>query len=308
VRYCLDGFDQEWIDAGAERKVIYPRLLPGNYSLRIVSADDKGRWGETGAILQIAVVPYWWQTFWFRFGATAVAIIFLILGVRAISHSRLRSKLERIERESAVDRERTRIARDIHDELGASLTRISLLTQSASPEAPDELARTCFNEIYATTTEVTRSIDEIVWAVDARHDNLESLLSYFDSYAQGFLSTAKIRYRFEAPHDFPEMMVNGRIRHNLFLAFKEALNNCVKHAKATEVFVHIECNDERLSLIVSDNGNGLSTDIEPRAGGGNGLPNLTTRMAMIGGGFSMRDNKNGGTEVALILPLAKLNP
>lgn len=307
VRYRLDGFDQEWIDAGFERKIVYPRLLPGNYSLRIVSANDEKGWSESGAVLQIVVVPYWWQKHGVQLGFVAVVIAVLIVVVRAWSHRRLRSKLERMKRESAVDRERTRIARDIHDELGASLTRISLLTQSTPPDIASESTRACFNEIYATTTEITRSIDEIVWAVDARHDNLESMVSYFDSYAQGFLSVAKIRYRLDAPCDVPELLVSSSSRHHLFLAFKEALHNCVKHAKATEVTVRIEHSADRLSLVVSDNGYGMSSSLVPRAGGGNGLPNLAMRMSAIGGDCNLRDNKNGGAEVVLTIPLAKLN-
>jgi signal transduction histidine kinase len=219
----------------------------------------------------------------------------------------LKIRLERIERESVVDRERTRIARDIHDELGASLTRISLLTQSSPPEVTAEAARSCFNEIYATTTEITRSIDEIVWAVDARHDNLESMVSYFDSYAQGLLSVAKIQYRLAAPRDIPDVKVNSTSRHHLFLAFKEVMNNCVKHARATEVFVRVECTAERFGIVVSDNGNGITANATLRAGGGNGLPNLAVRMATIGGECTVRDAKNGGTEVALTILVTKLN-
>ncbi|MFT3867828.1 MAG: two-component regulator propeller domain-containing protein [Nibricoccus sp.] len=307
ARHRLEGFDQEWIDAGAERRIVYPRLLPGSYNLRIVSADEESEMGDSGATLQIVVVPFWWQTVWFRFGAGAAVIALLVLGVRARSHRRLRNKLERVERESAVDRERTRIARDIHDELGASLTRISLLTQSSPPEATTESARNCFNEIHATTTEITRSIDEIVWAVDAQHDNLDSLVSYFDSYAQGFLSVAKIRYRLAAPRDIPEVKVNSTCRHHLFLAFKEALNNCIKHARATEVFIRIECTAERFGIVIVDNGGGMAATAPLRAGGGNGLPNLAARMTAIGGECTVRDADNGGAEVRLVIPVNKLN-
>lgn len=304
VRYRLEGFDQAWIDAGTERKAVYPRLMPGSYRLRIASVDERGEWSETGAELRIAVIPFWWQTDWFRFGTAAAFVALLVLAVRARSHRRLRARLERIERESAIDRERTRIARDIHDELGASLTRISLLTQSAQPEAAAEAARSCFNEIYTTTTDITRSIDEIVWAVDPRHDNLDSLVSYFDSYAQGFLSLAKIRYRLDAPSDFPETAVGSSVRHNLFLAFKEALNNCVKHAGAAEVSVRIELDGGRLVVAVADDGAGLSGEASPRAGGGSGLPNLTARLAALGGGAAISRGKNGGTEVVLTVPLS----
>ncbi|OAM88118.1 ATP-binding protein [Termitidicoccus mucosus] len=330
VRYRLDGFDEEWIEAGTARRLVYPRLYPGKYRLRIEAADDEGRWDEaardggdgaaagdpaSSASLTLIVVPFWWQTLWFRVALTLVLAAILVAGVRAWSYRRLRRRLERTERAASIDRERTRIARDIHDDLGASLTRISLLSQSAATDAPTaeaqrEADRVCFDEIHATTTAITRSINEIVWALDARHDNLESMVSYFDSHAQRFLSLAKIRYRMHAPAQLPDLAVRSRVRHDLLLAFKEALNNAAKYARATEVTVTFEIDSRALALTVADNGRGMPPDgeIAGAGGGGHGLRNLGLRLAAIGGEATVREGNNGGIEVVLTLPLARVAP
>jgi signal transduction histidine kinase/ligand-binding sensor domain-containing protein len=313
VRYRLHGFDTGWLTAGPARKLVYPRLYPGEYLLQIDAADEDGRWNDPDAAsgatkpdlsLAIIIVPFWWQTLWFRAAAGLVLAALLVAGVRAWSFRRLRRKLERIEREATINRERTRIARDIHDEVGASLTRVSLLSQYAPPAAANPApaseisnlkseissSRACLDEIYSTTTSITRSINEIVWAIDTRHDNLESMVSYFDSYAQRFLTVAKIRYRLRAPAAIPAIHVSSRVRHDLFLAFKETLNNCAKYSAATEVLVQIALDARALTITVTDDGRGITPGAAP-GGGGQGLANLVLRLAAIGGAATIHSTQ-----------------
>lgn len=312
VRYRLEGFDQDWTVARAERSVTYPSLGPANYRFRVEAADSENSWGGPGASLALAVVPFWWQTVWFWSLAALVVLALLIVAVRAWSHRRLRSRLERLERESAVDRERTRIARDIHDELGASLTRISFLAQGAPTAGNTEGQRSYFEQIYTTATTITRSIDAIVWALDARHDNLDSLEFYLGNYAQSFLGVAKVRCRLNAPQPLPHVAVSSQVRHHLFVAFKEALNNCVKHAHAAEVVIDINYNGENLVVTITDDGRGLPSAGEPapaptaaRVSTGHGLANIVQRLTSIGGEARVRGAKSGGTEVILAVPLGK---
>jgi signal transduction histidine kinase len=239
-----------------------------------------------------------------------VAALLVVAG-RAWSHRRLRLRFERLERESAMERERTRIARDIHDEIGAGLTRISFLAQGAPSGFAAEGQRSYFDQIYTATTAMTRSIDEIVWALDARHDNLDSLEFYLGNYAQGFLGVAKVRCRLNAPRPLPRVDVSSHVRHQLFMAFKEALNNCVKHAHATEVAIDIDYRDGNLVVTIADNGCGLhagdggAAATEARVSSGHGLENLAQRLASIGGDARIGDAKNGGAEVALTVPLGR---
>ena len=164
-----------------------------------------------------------------------------------------------MERQRALERERARIARDIHDDLGASLTRITLLSQSVRSELESEhRAGADVDQIYSTARELTRSMDEIVWAVNPQHDTLDSLVTYLGRFAQHFLSAAGIRCRLDVPLDLPALALTAEIRHNVFLAFKEALHNVVKHAQATEVRLSLELRPEGFMLVIADNGRGFT--------------------------------------------------
>ena len=280
----------------------------------MIACNNDGLWNERGAALAFTVLPAFYQTWWFSSltvlsGAGAV-------GAAAywISRRRLRRRLEQLERQRALERERARIARDIHDDLGASLTRITLLSQSVGSELdnPDQ-ARADVDQIYQTARDLTRAMDEIVWAVNPKHDTLDSLVNYLGRFAQKFMSTAGIRCRLDAPMEFPHTSVTTEIRHNVFLAFKEALNNVIKHAKATEVRVLLELLADRFTLTVADNGCGFKSERDAtapaadgeqtRAASGNGLANMQKRLEEIGGHCKVISAPGEGTRVEFSIPL-----
>ena len=175
------------------------------------ACNSDGIWNPTGAALAFIVLPYFWQTWWFRIvGAGVSAAALLTGGVLWIARRRMRRKLERLERQHAIERERTRIARDIHDNLGANLTRISLLSQSVQGELDNPAqAAAQLNRIYDTTRELTRAMDEIVWAVNPEHDTLDSLASYLGNFAQDFLVPLGIRCRLDLPVQLPHVADHG---------------------------------------------------------------------------------------------------
>ena len=312
VKSRLEGFDSEWVTAGPDRIATYPALPPGQYQLQVIASQGNGAWTEQPQALALTVLPHWWQTLGFRLVVAGGLILAVAFIVRSWSHRRLRSKLERLERESAIERERTRIARNIHDDLGASLTRISLLTQSAQPEG-DGAGASRINQIYQFVGEIIRSMDEIVWAVDPRHDNLESLAGYLGNFAQSFLQVAGIRCRLSIPDHLPAINLTSQMRHHLFLCFKEALNNVVKHAGADAVTVTIGLAKQTLTIQVADNGtgSGVAPRDENRISTGRGLDNMRQRMAELGGRCSLIREVGRETvvtfEVELALPGAALS-
>ena len=157
-----------------------------------MACNSDGIWSTASAVLAFTVHPYFWQTWWFYVVAGVSAAAILTGGVFWIARRRMRRKLDRLERQRAIERERTRIARDIHDNLGANLTRISLLSQSAQGELQNpEQAAVQLNRIYDTTRELTRALDEIVWAVNPEHDTLDSLANYLGKFARNFLGLAR---------------------------------------------------------------------------------------------------------------------
>jgi signal transduction histidine kinase len=159
------------------------------------------------------------------------------------------------------------------------------------------------DQIYVTAREMTRAMDEIVWAVNPKHDTLDSLVTYLGRFAQHFLSAAGIRCRLDVPLNLTSSPITTEVRHNLFLAFKEALNNVVKHAHASEAGISLEMNHAGFTLLVADNGCGFDSEelLKARDGGrpagGNGLANMRKRMDEIGGTCEWESSSQKGTRV-----------
>jgi signal transduction histidine kinase/ligand-binding sensor domain-containing protein len=309
-KYRLTGLDTEWVDAETRRTVNYNYIPPGNYTFRVIACNSDDVWNDQGAGVAFEVLPYFWQTLWFRLLALALTIAASGGFVWFIARRRMRRKLERLKQQHAVEHERARIAQDIHDDLGAHLTRITMLSESVGGEL-DNPARAAagLNQIYNTARELTRAMDEIVWAVNPRHDTLESLASYLEKFAQDLLATAGIRCRLDMPLQFPEWRLTAEVRHNLFLAFKEALHNVVKHSGA-EVHIRLTPKTASFELAVEDNGRGfaLGTGDKPsdkpgRFAAGNGLENMTRRLAEIHGHCDIQTAPGSGTKVVFTVPL-----
>lgn len=305
-QYRLEGWEPEWVDAGNKRVAEYSYIPPGNYTFHVRACNSDGVWNQAGASLALTVLPHFWQTWWFHGFATLAAIALVVAIVLFITRRRMRLKLERIEQQQALERERTRIAKDIHDHLGANLTRISLLSQSAHgglghpAQAAAQLER-----IYDTSRDLTRSMDEIVWAVNPQHDTLDSLASYLGNFAQEYLVSLNIRCRLDVPLHLPHWPITAEMRHNVFLAFKEALHNLVKHAGASEVLVALATGEAGFHLTIRDNGKGFDPDqVPPRPGRGNGLKNMRQRLEKMGGRCEIHSTPGQGTEIKFIIAVS----
>ncbi|ATC63732.1 hypothetical protein CMV30_07070 [Nibricoccus aquaticus] len=310
VRHRLDGFDNDWVVQTSGRSATYPRLPPGKYMFRVEASNGSGVWSTQDTVLPISVVPLWWQSDWANVLYFAALTLVIFACVRIWAHRRLRRRLEGLERERAIERERTRIAQNIHDDLGASLTHISLLTQLAQHENPEQ-ARS-FEKIYDAANAITRSMDEIVWAVNPKCDDLESLVYYVGNFAQSFFKAAEIRCRLDVPAVLPAVSLTSQARHNLFLCCKEALNNIARHAHATEAELTIAVNESSLQITIADNGRGLAASklaqsIDPfRVSSGNGLKNIRQRIEELDGTCGFTERPGGGTLVTFLIVLPKL--
>jgi len=316
-KYRLKGLERDWTDAGTKRTIIYSYIPPGSYQFQVMACNSDGIWNTSGATLAFTVQPYFWQTWWFYLLVSLSAAALLSGGALWFARRRMRRKLERLERQRAIERERTRIARDIHDNLGANLTRISLLSQSAQGELHNPgQAAVQLNRIYDTTRELTRALDEIVWAVNPEHDTLDSLANYLGKFARNFLEPLAIRCRLDLPVQLPPWPVTAEVRHNLFLAFKEALHNVVKHAAASEVSVSLTTDARAFTLQVRDHGRGFVPEplwhAPPREPGrptsGNGLRNMYRRLQKIGGWCEVQSAPGHGTTVQFIVRVSSDQP
>lgn len=299
-RHRLRGFDTEWIEAGTQRTAKYPRLLAGHYEFEVTACNDAGVWSETGFRLPFDVEPFLWQTWWFQLGVVLAFTASVIGLVRYFSFRRLRLKLLRLEQEEALHRERARIARDMHDEVGTKLSRLSLLSEMAShqPEmsksARDEVA-----EISETARDTIRSFEEIVWAVNPKNDSLPHLMNYLCRFAEDFFEGSPTQCVFDLPDEIPAVELSTDARHHVFLAAKEAMNNVLKHAAAKQVRVRLTVTRERFEIGIEDDGRGFVEGAsQSRPGKGNGLDNMRERMKSVGGELVLQSQPGAGTQVA----------
>ena len=304
-RTRLDGLETAWQEAGSERTASYRYLPPGAYTFRVMACNNDGVWNPVPATLAFQLRPYWWQRGLYQGLGTALAALSLATLVWTTARRRNAARLERLERVHALERERARIARDIHDDLGSGLTRIMLLSESARSELPPASAASVDVEsIRRAADDLTRAMDEIVWAVDPRHDSLDSLVGYIGSTAQEFLKTANLRFRLEAPGQLPAWPLTAECRHSLFLAFREALHNVIRHAQAQTVRVVFAVEENAFTLTIEDDGRGFDpTTTVSRPGGGRGLHHMQDRLAELGGTCHLTSFPGQGTRVTFRIPV-----
>ena len=310
-KYRMVGLDTDWVEAGMRRVANYSQMPPGNYRFEVNACNSDGVWSATGAGLDVTAEPYWWETWWFRVGALASMIAGLVGGVFWVTRRRLFRKLEALRAQQALQRERLRIAHDIHDDVGASLTRISLLSQAALDDSDvGRDPKPNLGRIYQTTRVLTGTLDEIVWAINPTHDTLDSLATFFVEWAAEFLEPAGLALRLDIPVQLPDWAVTSDVRHSLFLAFKEALNNVMKHARASEVSVAMQTQERGIVLSIRDNGCGFVVPDLPAHGPGSGsgagrdgLASMSHRMNQAGGHFLLDSAPGQGTQVTLTIDL-----
>jgi ligand-binding sensor domain-containing protein/signal transduction histidine kinase len=298
-QYRLGGFDEHWMEAGPDRVASYSRLPAGDYRFQVRGCNSAGIWNDRGATLDFIVEPFVWQTWWFRLGLMAIFTVAIVAVVRYLSFRRLQSRVRALEQQAALDKERARIARDIHDDVGNRLTKITLLSGLALRDNSDPArAGQHVQQISSTVRQVTDSLDEIVWAVNPRNDTLPHLVNYIGQFAIDFLGAAGLQAKVDLPDHPPERMVSADVRHNLFLAVKESLNNVVRHAHASEASLTVEVKGKALALIVQDNGRGFES--APANGCADGLRNIRQRMAEIDGGCEIQSAPGAGTRISLL--------
>jgi signal transduction histidine kinase len=299
-RTRLEGLDEKWRDAGGQRTVAYEAVPPGHYQFRVMAENGDGVWNENDAALAIEVLPHFWETRWFQAGI-ALLVTALAVGVGAlIMRARLRGRMLRLEAQTSREKERARIAQDLHDDLGASLTEISLLANLAAEERTPAVSEDgTLSEVATKAQALVGALDEIVWAVNPRHDTLRSLAEYLAAFAGKFLGRAGITLRRDVPRDLPQVSLDAERRHNIFLAVREALNNAVKHSGGTEVWLRMQLESDVLKISVEDNGRGISTQPDELS---EGLRGMRHRMQRIGGACQIESDSTG-TRVLLSLPL-----
>ena len=308
-KYRIEGLNEEWSTPTIERSALFPKMAPGTYRFRVLSCSGEGVWSEKGGYIAFNLPPLFWQTRGFEGGAAVVVLAGVGLSVTWLERRRARKKLLKLENEQAVERERARIARDIHDEVGAGLTEVALLSELAQAQADDHGSEQNYlDDIFKTARDLTRSLDEIVWAINPSNDTLEKLVSYLVEFASDFLGNAAIFCRLDVPTALPTITVAANMRHQTCLAVKEILNNTVKHAAATEVRMTIAWTQEVLQIVIEDNGCGFIRDVTTNISAtSNGLTNIENRMREIGGHCEQQSRIGEGTRTVLSVEIPTIH-
>lgn len=242
-------------------------------------------------------VSYFWQTGWFLVLVLAVAAVALGLSVRLAAQLAVQTRAQKL-----LERERALIARDIHDDLGAGLTQLVLQGEVAQTEFPEgSAARVRFDQLSEKARAVSHSLEEVLWAVNSKRDTLRDFTSYLCKYAQSFLNSTPIRCRLDVQSEMPTSEFDLPVRRSLFLAVKEALNNAAKHSGATELFLRIHREGDRVIVMVEDNGCGFDATL---LSDGNGLANMQQRLTEMGGACAFATEPGAGCRVEFNMPLA----
>jgi signal transduction histidine kinase/ligand-binding sensor domain-containing protein len=303
-RYRLAGWNDDWSEVERGQPAVFSRLPPGDYDFQVTACNNFGVWNEKGADFKFTVTPFFWQRWIFRLAASLLLLAVVVLIVRHFSLRRVRQVMRRMEQQAALQEERTRIAQDMHDELGARFTQISLLGElSRNAIVEPDKAREFLGQISRVAQIGVKSLDEIVWAVNPRNDTLPDLLDYTGQYALDFVAAAGLQCRLDFPDTPPAREIPGDIRHAVFLILKETLNNVVKHAQATRVKILFDLEKDEMLWRIDDDGKGFEP--APDNALDDGLRNIRQRAAALGGHAEIKSFPGKGTRVSVRIPLKK---
>ncbi len=280
----------------------YGYLEPGkSYRLQMGVRSVEGREVEGGTVLAFDIAPLWWKRPVVWLGAGVAVLAASLSVVRSIARRRIQQRIRELDQRHAIEQERSRIARDIHDELGASLAQISLLSSLARTGLPadSEVGRT-LESIGERASGAARQLAEIVWAVNPARDSIEHLVGFLCSFAQDHLALAGVRFRTDIPDELIEIPVGSSVRYNIFLSVRELVHNAVKHARPSLVYLRVRCVDDELRVEVEDNGCGFDPATVQE---GRGLANVRERMQQMGGTTEIVAGNQAGALVILRLKM-----
>jgi signal transduction histidine kinase len=290
-QYMLEGTDERWSAPTDQRKVLYPSLTPGKYRFLVRAVTADGSASSRPAVAAFWVLAPVWKRWWFISLDAALATV-VIYGL-------YRYRLAQL---LAVERIRTRIATDLHDDIGSSLSQIAILSEVARRQSENAVPQLAgpLSDIAAISGELVDGMSDIVWAINPKHDHLGNLEYRMRRFANDALGVRNVNVEFRATAADPGLHIDTDVRRQVFLIFKEAVNNIARHAGADQVTVELAVAQDGLLLRVVDNGRGFDP---AAAADGNGLANIRKRASDLGGAVELETAQNRGTTLTLRVPL-----
>lgn len=300
--YQLQGFNKDWVMAGTRNFVSYSNLEGGNYVFKVRASVSPGVWSSNISTLRIVVIPPYWKQPWFYL-LCAIAIGAIIYGI-------YRYRINEILKRQTI---RNKIAQDLHDNVGSTLSSISIYSQVAkiyhNQEKQSDLEQT-LEKISTASSDMISELNDTVWAINPRNDNMQVILQRMESFARPLLSSQNIKFSFEYDKDLVSINLPMEKRKNFYLIYKEAINNSVKYSGCTAVAASIRHKGSNIIMKIEDNGNGFdrtktsegykSSDVY---GGGNGLKNMQLRAKEMKGKLSIWSEPGSGTRIEVAFPI-----
>jgi signal transduction histidine kinase len=301
VRYRINEIDTAWKTGEAGLLIPLIKTEPGDYTFSVQIMRSTGNEKSDVWNMQLIVTPPFWKTFSFRLLIFILAAFLSFFFIRSYTSRRLEKQRSLFEQEQAVEKERSRISAELHDDIGGGLTAIRLMSEMLKDSSTEESSRVFVQKISSSSNELVQKMNEIVWAMNINNDNLQSLISYTREFAVSYMDDFNIDCKIELPDQIPELPVIGTKRRDIFLLVKETLNNTVKHAQANEVFLEIKI-DENLRIEISDNGTGFDP-LHIRKNS-NGMQNMRFRIERLKGRIQYKQDH--GTTVIFEVPIKEL--
>lgn len=286
--YRMLGLDEKWSNPSEETIADYRNLPYGKYKFQVRAAGQSQVWTEPFTY-SFTILPAWWQTWWFiAIVITALLTLAFFIG-RFIYFYQLRKQRVVLEKQLAVQYERQRISAEMHDDIGAGLSGIRLLTEMTKSKVKDQSASEEMEKIYQSVGDISSKMREVIWSLNAENDNLLNLIAYIQKQARLWLEHYPCQLVIETPETIPGYTITGEARRNIFLIVKEAVHNIIKHSAANKVNIKMTCN-HRFVISIADNGKGFAA--AKNDAWGNGLKNIQQRIKALNGNMEIK-NENG---------------
>jgi signal transduction histidine kinase/streptogramin lyase len=291
-QYQLQGASADWSQPAEQRSISYANLAPGSYRFLVRAVGSDGIVSQPPASVTFRILAPFWRRWWF------IASVLLVSAIALYGLHKYR-----VGRYLELERIRTRIATDLHDDIGSSLSQVTVLSEVAGQRARASLDPSEPLEIIADLSrDVLDSVSDIVWAINPERDRLSDLTLRMRRFAGDTAQAANIEMEFNADGERADLKLGPDLRREVYLIFKEGVNNLMRHSGCSSARITIKKLDRSLELIISDNGRGFDLD---RAGDGNGLASMKQRAARVGGTLEILSNPGGGTLVRLRVPLGR---
>lgn len=298
ISYMLDGYDKGWVKAPNKTFIRYANLPPGNYTLNVKAFNGDGVMAKEMYTFKLHIQTPWWQSWWFRTILTFSILGLIFYFISSYINRRLDKQKAEMEKQQAIEKERNRISRDMHDDLGSGLTKIAILSEVAKQKlAQPEQAKEQIDKIAVSSRELVDNLQDIIWVLNPKNDSLESLSAYIREYGLKYFESLSVQMHFDYPAEFSATHLGEEQRRNIFLTVKECFQNIAKHAWSNNVNVSIREIPGEIIISIKDDGKGF--DEKKVRLFANGLKNMENRIQTAGGKFTISSAPGKGTSCTI---------